>query len=118
MGLSCRIVATLASGLCESLFRLPLGNSITSRLVDALPLCDSRATEQGRTMTPTAEYLTDLRAVGWSDRNLANELGTHRATIHRLRTGKTLDPGHDLGTAIEAFWRINRRNSHSDRGRA
>lgn len=60
-------------------------------------------------MTRISEILTDLHMRGISDRQIAGDTGANRSTIYRLRVGQTLRTSHDLGTAIEAYWRINAR---------
>ena len=39
-------------------------------------------------------------AQGWDDEQLAAQVGTHRTTISRLRTGSTLVPNFFLGDAL------------------
>lgn len=65
-------------------------------------------------MTRISELLTDLHKRGIGDRQVARDTGANASTIWRLRVGKTKGTSHDLGTAIEAYWRVNMRKAKGD----
>lgn len=47
--------------------------------------------------------LTDLRKRGWTQQLLAAKVGASQSAISDLNSGKTKDPAHSLGKAIEAL---------------
>jgi predicted transcriptional regulator len=45
-----------------------------------------------------------LKGMDHSEQSLAKLVGTSQPTIHRIRTGRTKNPGYTVGVAIENLY--------------
>lgn len=50
--------------------------------------------------TDFQRIISDLVAVGWSERALARKFGVTQPSISQLKTGRTKQPKYDLGAAL------------------
>lgn len=49
------------------------------------------------------QLLADLKARGWTQQQIGERVGATQASISDLANGKTKDPAHSIGKALEVL---------------
>jgi predicted XRE-type DNA-binding protein len=49
------------------------------------------------------QMLADLKQRGWTQKQIAELVGASQPSISDLASGKTVDPAHSIGKALEAL---------------